>query len=143
MIMDIEVSFVGGKRVEARFGPHVVVSDQSVEHGGASSAPEPFELFLASLATCAGLYVLGFCQARHIPTTGLGLVQHNEFNATSHRLERVALEILLPEGFPEQYRAAIVRAAEGCKVKKTLAAAPEILVSARVAPSDALGAALA
>jgi ribosomal protein S12 methylthiotransferase accessory factor len=130
--MDIRVSFPSGRKVEAQVGPHVVTTDQSLEHGGTGTAPEPFDLFLASLATCAGFYVLSFCQARNIPTTGIELVQHHRFDEQTHRLTRVDWEILLPDGFPEAYRAAVVRAADSCKVRKTLAAPPEIAVSAAV-----------
>jgi putative redox protein len=131
--MEIRIAFPGGRRVEAHFGEHVVATDQSVAHGGAGTAPEPFDLFLASLATCAGFYVLSFCQTRNIPTTGIELVQRGHFNGVTHRLERVELEIHLPAGFPEGYRVSVVRAAESCKVKKTLASPPEISVSALVA----------
>lgn len=126
--MDIEVTFPGGKQVEARFGAHVVKTDQAVAHGGGGTAPEPFEVFLASLATCAGIYVLGFCQAREISTAGVQLVQHHHFDEASHRLERVELEIVLPADFPEKYRSSVARAAEGCKVKKTLTSPPEVTV---------------
>lgn len=130
--MDIEVTFAGGKRVDAAFGGHVVKTDQAVTHGGAGTAPEPFELFLASLATCAGIYVLGFCQAREIPTDGIKLVQHQRFDEASHRLERVELELVLPASFPEKYRGAVVKAAEGCKVKKVLSSPPEVAVMVTV-----------
>jgi ribosomal protein S12 methylthiotransferase accessory factor len=58
----MRVSFPGRKQVAVQVGTHLVRTDQSVEHGGAGSAPEPFDLFLASIAACAGIYVLGFCQ---------------------------------------------------------------------------------
>jgi ribosomal protein S12 methylthiotransferase accessory factor len=124
--MDIEVTFPGGKKVDASFGGHVVKTDQAVAHGGAGTAPEPFELFLASLATCAGIYVLGFCQARELPTAGIKLVQRHRFDEASHRLERVELQIILPASFPEKYRSSVARAAEGCKVKKTRTSPPEV-----------------
>ena len=127
--MDIHLSFPGGRRVEATLGAHHVNTDQSLAHGGDGSAPEPFELFLASLATCAGLYVLVFCQSRSIPTDWIELVQHHRFDEAGH-LERVELEIRLPQGFPEKYRAAVVRAAEGCKVNRMLAAPPKVVVTA-------------
>ena len=136
----IRITFPGGKRVNADFGTHVVKTDQSAEHGGDGSAPEPFELFLASLATCAGLYVLGFCQARSISTEGIELVQSHRFDPATHRLERVELEILLPVTFPEKYRPAIERAAAGCKVKKALLTPPEVVVSARTGLSPAASA---
>lgn len=126
---DIHLTFPGGKRVEAKVGNHHVVTDQTLSHGGDDSAPEPFDLFLASLATCAGLYVVSFCQTRGIPTQSIELVQHHELDP-SGRLSRVELELRLPRTFPEKYRTAVLRAAEGCKVRKALAAPPEVVASA-------------
>ena len=127
--MDIAVSFPGGKRVDAAFGSHVVRTDQSLEHGGAGAAPEPFDLFLASLATCAGIYVLGFCQARGIPTDGLRITQRSTTDEATKRLTNVELLIEVPPDFPAKYKDAVVRAAEGCRVKKTLLAPPEVHVA--------------
>jgi ribosomal protein S12 methylthiotransferase accessory factor len=130
---DIEVSFPGGKRVDARVGAFVVHTDQPADAGGEGSAVAPFDLFLASLATCAGIYVLGFCQARNLPTDGLAIRQHVDADATTKLPARIRLEIALPAGFPEKYRTAVVRAAEGCKVKKAIAAAPAMEVVATLA----------
>lgn len=127
--MDLTISFPGGKRVDAAFGPHVVHTDQPASGGGEDSAPAPFDLFLASLATCAGIYVLGFCQARGIPTEGITLVQRDVTDPVTKHLDTVQLEIRLPESFPAKYREAVVRAAEGCKVKKLLAHPPVVQVS--------------
>ncbi|MBW2050564.1 MAG: osmotically inducible protein OsmC, partial [Deltaproteobacteria bacterium] len=51
----VEVSFPGGKRVDAQIGGFTIKTDQSRDNGGDESAPEPFQLFLASIATCAGI----------------------------------------------------------------------------------------
>jgi len=135
--MDIKVLFPGGKRVDAVVGTHLIRTDQPVSAGGEDTAPAPFDLFLASIASCAGIYVLGFCQARGISTEGLELVQRHGVDPATKQLDAVTLELRLPPGFPERYRDAIVRAAEGCKVKKTMAHAPVISVRARPA-SDAV-----
>jgi ribosomal protein S12 methylthiotransferase accessory factor len=132
--MNIDVSFPGGKRVNAQLGEFEIETDQPRELGGAESAPAPYDLFLASLATCAGIYVLGFCQARGISTEGLRLTQHDEFDPDTKLVRRVRVELHLPAGFPDKYRAAIVRTAEGCKVKKTLAKPP--IFEVEVAPSS-------
>lgn len=137
--MDIEVTFPGGKRVDAKVGEFVVQTDQPVELGGAGSAIAPFEMFLASLATCAGIYALGFCQARKLPTEGLKLTQRYELNPETKLPAKVSITLQLPDGFPEMYRGAIVRAVEGCKVKKTIVSQPIFEVAAR-APSDATAA---
>ncbi len=133
--MDIHVRFPGGKRVDALVRGHVVHTDQPAAIGGDDSAAAPFELFLASLATCAGIYVLGFCQARGISTEGIEIVQHHRVDA-SGRLAGVELEIALPAGFPEKYRDAVQRVAALCKVKKVLADPPDVQV--RVAQASGL-----
>jgi putative redox protein len=134
--MDIHVTFPGGRRVDASFAKHVVRTDQTPEHGGEGAFPEPYDLFLASLATCAGVYVLGFCVARGIATDGIEIVQRHRFADGTHRLERVELELSLPANFPEKYRDAVVRAAESCKVRKTLAMPPEVQVTLHSAVLD-------
>jgi putative redox protein len=123
------VSFPGGKRVDATLGDHMVHTDQSPEHGGDGAAPEPFDLFLASLATCAGAYVLGFCQARHIPTEGVWLSQESVLE--EGKLRGIRLQVHLPSGFPEKYVGAVRAAAAGCRVKKVLAQPPQITVEAQ------------
>jgi putative redox protein len=137
--MDIRVTFAGGKRVDAAAGGFTIHTDQPVAAGGEGSAPAPFDLFLASLATCAGLYVLGFCQARGIPTDEVQLVQRSTRDAKSGRLEHVAIEVVVPPTFPQGYREAVARAAAACKVKKTLADPPTFAVTTLESHHDPVG----
>lgn len=130
--MDIRVEFPGGKRVDARFGDWVVNTDQGPAHGGEGSAPEPFQLFLASLASCAGVYVLGFCQARGISTEGIELMQEHEFDPESGRLSRVRIRISVPESFPKKYVTALERVAAKCTVKRVIQEPPEFQIEAKV-----------
>jgi ribosomal protein S12 methylthiotransferase accessory factor len=130
--MDIVVTLGEGKRVDAAAGGFVIHTDQSREQGGEGSAPDPFTLFLASLGTCAGLYVLGFCRARNIPTDGICLIERSEREPTSGRLVRVTLEVQVPARFPPQYREAVARAAAACRVKKTMFDPPEFEVATSV-----------
>jgi putative redox protein len=112
------VSFPGGKRVDAEYNGFTIRTDQSPRGGGEGSAPQPFDLFLASIATCAGIYVKGFCDSRGIPSEGLGLEMRIEPDPVTHRIGKLVLEIRLPEGFPETHREAVIRAADLCAVKK-------------------------
>lgn len=127
--MQIGITFPGGKRVHASTGDFTIATDQSVSSGGEGSAPEPYVLFLASLGTCAGIYVLGFCQSRGLPTEGLKLTQKMEWDPATHKLAQVRLDIHLPEGFPEKYKEAVIRAADQCAVKRTLADPPEFIIA--------------
>ncbi len=118
--MEMVIDFPGGARVDAHFRGHTLMTDQPPQGGGADSAPMPFEVFLASIGTCAGIYVLGFCRQRGIPTDDIRIVQRHDFNPVTGLATRVYLDIQLPPDFPEKYKAAVIRAAEQCKVKKTL-----------------------
>jgi len=132
--MEIKVTFPGGKKVNAEIGNRTIATDQPATGGGEGSAPTPFDYFLASLGTCAGIYVLSFCQERNIPTEGLGLTQRAEFGEGEggrQRLARVVMDIDLPEGFPEKYRNAIAKAAGLCSVKKVIMDPPEFVINAR------------
>lgn len=126
--MDFRITFPGGKRVNAEYGDMVIKTDQSVKSGGDGSAPEPFILFLASLGTCAGIYVLSFIKSRDIPADGLELIQHNEFTLNEKgapTLTKIVIDIKVPEGFPEKYHEAIIRVAEKCAVKNAISNPPE------------------
>jgi ribosomal protein S12 methylthiotransferase accessory factor len=133
--MDMQISLAGGKRVDALFEGFTVHTDQSLEHGGEGSAPEPFSLFLAALGTCAGLYVAGFCQTRGIPTAGVRLSLHTENDPSGKKLATVELVVHVPESFPAEQREAVARAAAACKVKKTLFDPPEFNATTHVGSS--------
>lgn len=129
--MEMEVVFAGGKKVDVRYKGFVIPTDQDVESGGADSAPEPFALFLASLASCAGVYVLSFCETRGIPTQGLKLIQRTVSGPEGKGLARIELEVVLPPDFPEKYEKAVLRVADQCAVKRAIMNPPEISLSAR------------
>lgn len=114
------IDFPGGARVDAHFGPYIVKTDQPPSGGGEGSAPAPFSLFLASIGTCAGIYVLGFCRQRGLPTDGIRIVQQMETNPATGLIGKVKLDIHVPADFPEKYFPALIRSAEQCAVKKHL-----------------------
>ena len=125
--MELTVYFPGKKKVDVAMGNFVVHTDQSVPHGGDGTAPEPFALFLASLGACAGVYVLGFCQARGIPTEGVKLEQKAEFDEKG-TLAKVSIDVIVPASFPQKYLAAVQAVAEKCAVKRAFETRPPIVV---------------
>jgi putative redox protein len=124
MSSELVVTLPGGKRVDTQIGRHVIRTDQPVAAGGEDGAPAPFDLFLASIGTCAGIYVAGFCQKRGLPTEGIRLVQRNHLDPETRVLARVEIDIEVPPSFPEKYRDALVRVADQCAVKKAIQAQP-------------------
>lgn len=123
--MDMQITFPGGKRVDAQYKGFDIKTDQPVAGGGEGSAPSPFDLFLASLGTCAGFYVMSFCQERNISTDDIHLVMRTERDPQKKMIGRVTIEIILPEEFPEKYLSAVRQAAGLCTVKRLIQDPPE------------------
>jgi ribosomal protein S12 methylthiotransferase accessory factor len=126
--MEMIVDFPGGARVDASFGNFTVHTDQPVVGGGDGSAPSPFDHFLASIGTCAGIYVLGFCQQRNLSTEGIRIIQRVHRDPASGMIAEIDVEIQTPSSFPEKYLASLMRSAELCAVKKHLEQPPEFNV---------------
>ncbi len=130
--MEMVIDFPGGARVDAHFDPFTVSTDQPPAGGGENSAPTPFSVFLASIGTCAGIYVLGFCRQRGLPTAGIRLIERVQRSPLSGMVEKIDLEIQVPPTFPEKYYEALVRSADQCAVKKHLENPPKFAVYTRV-----------
>ena len=123
--MNMRVYFPGGSKVDAEYNGFIHKTDQSIVGGGEGSAPEPFNIFLASLGTCAGIYVLSFCKQRGIDTKGIEIIQSMEFDPIKRMISKINMEIKLPKDFPEKYRTAVINSANLCAVKKHLHDPPE------------------
>ena len=130
MLSAMEIRFPGGLEVEALVGGFSIRTDQSIADGGTGAAPSPFDLFLASIGTCAGIYALRFCQQRNLDTEGLSLELTAEKGEDARRVARVSIEIRLPLAFPARYRDAILRAVDQCKVKRHILEPPQFAVTA-------------
>ncbi len=128
----IEITFEGGKVVTARVNGHTIRTDQPIENGGTNSAPSPFDLFLASIGTCTGIYVKTFCDHRQISSEGIRILQTMEYDTEKKIPSVFKIEIELPRDFPEKYKEAVVSAADLCLVKKTILNSPKFIVSARI-----------
>ena len=123
--MEMVIDFPGGARVDAHFGSYTVNTDQPPMGGGEGSAPTPFAVFLSSIGTCAGIYVLGFCKQRGLSTEGIRIVQRVHNDPATRMIGKVDLEIQVPPDFPAKYHESLIRSAELCAVKKHLETPPQ------------------
>lgn len=130
--MHMEMSFPGGLRVDADLKGFTVETDQPEKAGGAGSAPAPFDLFLASIGTCAGLYVLQFCKKRDIDTSQLVVSMETIKDPETRRIVTIRIDVRLPENFPEKYIPAVKRAVDQCTVKRHILEPPEFVVAAKI-----------
>lgn len=133
--MELVIDFPGGARVDAHFGSFTVQTDQPPMGGGQGSAPTPFAVFLSSIGTCAGIYVLGFCKQRGLPTDGIRIIQRVHSSPMSGMVEKIDLEIQVPPSFPQKYYDSLIRAADLCAVKKHLEHPPVFEVTTKTVES--------
>lgn len=128
----MKITFEGAKKIIAEHNGQRIVTDQPVRAGGEGSAPAPFDMFLASIGTCAGIYVKSFCDQRGILTEGISLEQDMKFDSNSHLITNIDIRIILPASFPEKYKDAVINSANLCAVKRHLHNPPEITVVAEI-----------
>lgn len=126
----MEITFEGGKVVTAHFDGHSVRTDQPLDNGGGNTAPSPFDLFLAAIGTCAGIYVKSFCDKRALPTDNIRITQTAVFDPVTDLPVNIKIDISLPPDFPEKYVESVKQAAGLCKIKKSIASPPEFEISA-------------
>lgn len=118
--MPIDICFDGNKKVSAVIDGFTVKTDQTIQSGGDNTAPTPFSLFLASLGTCAGIYVKSFCDQRGIDTSAMKITMDQVYDPVQKMIVKFIMEIHVPADFPEQYDAAVVKTASLCAVKRHL-----------------------
>jgi ribosomal protein S12 methylthiotransferase accessory factor len=123
--MAMEVVFPGGVRVDVKYKGHTIKTDQPIASGGTDEAPSPFQLFLASIAACAGFYAISFCQQRGIKTDGLSVALDTVYDDERKRVSEIRLDVALPKDFPQKYRHALLAAIDSCAVKKHIMEPPK------------------
>lgn len=126
--MKIDIALLDGQKLQANFGKHQIISDQSVSAGGDAAYPEPFDYFLASMPLCAAFYIRKFCEARDISTDGISLSQEHSSVGEDKYRKAFSINVSLPEDFPEKYKKALLAAANSCTVKKVIQAMPEFSI---------------
>ncbi len=132
MDREMKISLSGGLRVDAEYKGFVIKTDQPVYSGGDGSSPAPFDLFLASIATCAGYYVLDFCNKREIPNEKVAVVMKTRKNPETKMIEKISIEIQLSSEFPEKHKKAVIKAVDGCPVKAHIFNPPVFEIEAKI-----------
>ena len=130
--MEMQITFPGGKKVNAVHKGFTIETDQAKSEGGEGSAPEPFTLFLSAIGTCAGIYVVYFCHERGIDTSTLKMTVGFDWNKKKRLVETVRIHMDLPPRFPEKYKAAIINVAGLCAVKRNILTPPEFIIEADI-----------
>ncbi len=115
-----KVTFPGNKKIDVAFNKFIIKTDQAKESGGDESAPEPFDVFIASIGTCAGIYAKSFCDVRKLSTDNMHIFIDVLFVEGQKLMEQVTITLHVNQGFPEKYIKPIIKSMNGCAVKNQL-----------------------
>ncbi|MCF6248844.1 MAG: OsmC family protein [Desulfobacula sp.] len=114
------VTFPGNKRVDVAFKTFEIKTDQSKKNGGDETAPEPFAIFLSSLASCAGIYAKSFFATRKLDSTDMHLGMDVKFKKGQKHMDEINITLYVNRQFPKKYIKPIIKAMNGCAVKNQL-----------------------
>ena len=130
----MKITFPGNKKVNVEVKGFNILTDQKKENGGDASAPTPIDLFLASLGSCSGVFVLNFLKMHLLPET-VYLTLNPVWNINEYVIERIELVIHLPHDFPAGFDHALVEVAKRCLVARHVKIAHDIRIERDPAPS--------
>src|ERR1041384_1575479 len=128
----IELRYDSGDRFAMRIRAHNLLVDQPVEDGGDDMGPSPVELFVASIASCAGFYAERFLKRRGMDPFGLRV--SCDYLMADERPARVAwvgVSVCVPEPLTDQEHQVLERVLEHCTVKNSLESPPLLALEVR------------
>lgn len=115
-----KVTFPGNKKVDVQFDDFTIKTDQKKVYGGEETAPDPFNIFLSSLSACAGIFAISFCNSRALDSDGMYLLLEVFFKEGQNHMDEIRMTLHVNKQFPEKYIKPIIKAMNGCSVKKQL-----------------------
>ena len=124
---EMQVEYKGGWEFRADSRSHSIIIDLPAQMKGEDKGMTPPELFIASLASCVGVYVVDYCKAQNISTDGLKVVaNYEDVEGGPARIGKISLEIVMPGGVPQEHRNPLMKMAAQCKVHNTICTLPDI-----------------
>jgi len=123
------VEYAGGMKLVVHHRGLEAVSDQPENEGGKNAAMTPTELFVASPAMCAGVFVLYFATRHEIAVEGMKIEADYQMSEGPRRVGAIQVRVKMPEPVDPQYQAALQRTAEHCVVHNSFLNPPDVVIA--------------
>ena len=124
----IEVKYLGGKKFLAQNRGHAITIDLPVTSGGKDEGVTPPELFIDSIASCVGVYVVAYCNSAGLNTEGLSIKVdwEKETSRKPYYIKKIDIKINLPNAEVGLRKEALLKIAHFCMIHETLKKQPEV-----------------
>jgi putative redox protein len=112
---------------KTHIGPHVFQADESTEHGGNDAGPNPEELLLAALGTCAGITVQMYAERKqwplkkvHVHLSYVGVPVASLSGKATQAINGIEVSISFDGDLSEGQRCRLLEIAGRCPVHRLL-----------------------
>lgn len=105
---------------------HELSSDMSVQDGGRDAGMAPAEMLAGSLGVCIAMMVQEYCDSHGYDDGDVAVSVTLELTDKPKRIGGFAVDVELPNGFPEERMDAVRRVAELCPIHETLRIPPRV-----------------
>lgn len=122
----LNVKYLEGRSFEATIGNHKILIDLPPASKGKDTGPTPPELFVMSLASCVGMYLVFYCEKAKLDPAGLKIAA--DYEKTADRIGKISVEFSLPSAKSEKERREALVWAEKCLIHNTIQHKPEIKI---------------
>lgn len=118
-------SVLDGARITTDIDDRFVIDTDQPAPFGEDRAPSPFDVFLMSFSACAAYFAQRYCRKWKLPHDGIK-VELDPVFSSQHVLTDIHLRLKVPESFPRNHLAGLLRNAAACPVKKAMEAPPSV-----------------
>ncbi len=124
--MEMKVTYKGGKRFVATTRGHQLTIDQPKERNGSDRGMTPPELFIASLGSCIGVYIVNYCKNVGLNPNDMIVSIDWVLERNPSKISEIKVEITVPKIKDEKRKNAFIRVAHQCTIHKLLIEVPKI-----------------
>lgn len=134
--MSVVARSLGNVKVEIDAAGHALLADEPVESGGTDAGPNPYDLLLASLASCKIITMQMYAQRKGWPLKGIEVrLNTHKIHAKDcencesdpdARVDIIETEIKLSGNLDQEQRDRILAISEKCPVHRTLTSETKI-----------------
>lgn len=111
----IQTKYSGNKKVDVEIGGFTVKTDLPASMHGDNSAPNPFDLFLASFAACTAVFAMLYLDKASLKKDGVSVALDPVFTKEGF-MESAKVLVTIPADFPAQHEKGLITMVEHCKV---------------------------
>ena len=126
---EVSIKYLGGIGFQAQSRQHSITIDLPKEKGGQDLGMNPPEVFMASLGSCIGVYIVRYCQNTKLDAEGLNIGLSWKLSDDNTSIVEINATLSLPKANIGKRQAALLDVAHRCLIHNTILGSPKININ--------------